>query len=211
MGLPSEGELCVRTTYEFLADGRPVYLSTSREPYDLTVGAHVVLPEGGPHAEAGVVNRMAAIGVTVGHAVEQPEPRQETVEEAFLLGSLKAATRHAHPSDVTTATRGGLWDLRSGLRISRLPLASDVPARHQPDENGNHEGPHGRCAVVRAVSHQSKHVQADTPGGRLQPTHVVRPSAECVSKPPIRRAASNRVIAGGRVDYAPSRAAPGGA
>lgn len=100
MGLPSEGELCVRTTYEFLADGRPVYLSTSREPYDFTVGTHVVLPEGGPHAEAGVVNRMAAIGVTVGHAVGQPEPGQETVVEASLTGSLQAATRHVHLSDV---------------------------------------------------------------------------------------------------------------
>lgn len=57
----AEGELCVRTTYEFLADGRPVQLSTSWEPYDLTAGTLVVLPEGGPHAGAGVVNRMAAL------------------------------------------------------------------------------------------------------------------------------------------------------
>ncbi|MFE7731502.1 GntR family transcriptional regulator, partial [Streptomyces anthocyanicus] len=64
-----EGELCVRTAYEFLADGRPVQLSTSWEPYDLTAGTLVVLPEGGPHAGAGVVNRMAAIGITVSHAV----------------------------------------------------------------------------------------------------------------------------------------------
>ncbi|GED84885.1 hypothetical protein TNCT6_19700 [Streptomyces sp. 6-11-2] len=35
-----------------LADGRPVLLSTSREPYDLTTGALVVLPEGEPHAGA---------------------------------------------------------------------------------------------------------------------------------------------------------------
>lgn len=32
------GELCVRTVYEFLADGRPVQLSTSWEPYALTAG-----------------------------------------------------------------------------------------------------------------------------------------------------------------------------
>ncbi|GGV15259.1 GntR family transcriptional regulator [Streptomyces litmocidini] len=86
-----EGELCVRTVYEFLADGRPVQLSTSWEPYDLTGGTLVVLPEGGPHAGAGVVNRMAEIGVTVSHAVEQPEPRQATAEEASLLGIQKAA------------------------------------------------------------------------------------------------------------------------
>ncbi|MGW3113448.1 GntR family transcriptional regulator [Streptomyces sp. NPDC001091] len=85
-----EGALCVRTTYEFLA-GRPVQLSTSWEPYDLTAGTLVVLPEGGPHAGAGVVNRMAAIGITVSHAVEQPEPRQATAEEASLLGIQKAA------------------------------------------------------------------------------------------------------------------------
>ncbi|MFE5763407.1 GntR family transcriptional regulator [Streptomyces sp. NPDC056492] len=87
----TEGDLCVRTVYEFLADGRPVQLSTSWEPYELTGGTLVVLPEGGPHAGAGVVNRMAEIGITVSHAVEQPEPRQASVEEASLLGIQKAA------------------------------------------------------------------------------------------------------------------------
>ncbi|WP_338696621.1 GntR family transcriptional regulator [Streptomyces sp. Q6] len=86
----AEGDLCVRTTYEFLANGKPVQLSTSWEPCDLTAGTLVVLPEGGPHAGAGVVNRMAAIGVTVSHAVEQPEPRTATAEEASLLGIQKA-------------------------------------------------------------------------------------------------------------------------
>ncbi len=46
----AEGDLCVRTAYEFLGDGRPVQLSTSWEPYDLTAGTLVVLPEGGPQA-----------------------------------------------------------------------------------------------------------------------------------------------------------------
>ncbi|MFG3366596.1 GntR family transcriptional regulator [Streptomyces sp. NPDC048156] len=87
----AEGDLCVRTVYEFLADGRPVQLSTSWEPYDLTEGTLVVLPEGGPHAGVGVVNRMAQIGVTVSHAVEQLEPRQASAEEASLLGIQKSA------------------------------------------------------------------------------------------------------------------------
>ncbi|MET8923079.1 GntR family transcriptional regulator [Streptomyces sp. NPDC004623] len=87
----AEGELCVRTTYEFLADGKPVQLSTSWEPYAVTGGTLVVLPEGGPHAGAGVVNRMATIGITISHAVEQPEPRHATAEEASLLGIQKAA------------------------------------------------------------------------------------------------------------------------
>lgn len=87
----AEGDLCVRTVYEFLADGRPVQLSTSWEPYDLTAGTLVVLPEGGPHAGQGVVNRMAEIGITVSHSVEQPEPRFATAEEASLLGIQKSA------------------------------------------------------------------------------------------------------------------------
>ncbi|MGW9428749.1 GntR family transcriptional regulator [Streptomyces decoyicus] len=86
-----EGDLCVRTVYEFLADGKPVQLSTSWEPYDLTGGTLVVLPEGGPRAGAGVVNRMAEIGITVSHAVEQPEPRRANAEEASLLGIQKAS------------------------------------------------------------------------------------------------------------------------
>ncbi|GAA2253346.1 GntR family transcriptional regulator [Streptomyces amakusaensis] len=87
----ADGDLAVRTVYEFLADGRPVQLSTSWEPYELTAGTVVVLPEGGPHAGAGVVNRMAEIGITVSHAVEQPEPRRATAEEASLLGIQKGS------------------------------------------------------------------------------------------------------------------------
>ncbi|MFE7115379.1 GntR family transcriptional regulator [Streptomyces sp. NPDC057654] len=86
-----EGALTVHTTYEFLADGKPVQLSSSWEPYDLTGGTIVVLPEGGPHGGRGVVERMAVIGVAVSHAVEQPEPRQATAEEATLLGAQTGA------------------------------------------------------------------------------------------------------------------------
>jgi GntR family transcriptional regulator len=82
----AEGDLTVRTAYEFLADGKPVQLSTSWEPYSLTAGTLIVLPEGGPHAGKGVVRRMAEIGVTIIRAVEQPSPRTVTAEEATLLG-----------------------------------------------------------------------------------------------------------------------------
>lgn len=43
----AEGDLCVRTVYEFLADARPVQPSTSWEAYELTAGTLVVLPEVG--------------------------------------------------------------------------------------------------------------------------------------------------------------------
>lgn len=43
----TEGDLCVRTAYEFLADGRPVQLSTSWEPYDLTPAPSSSFPREG--------------------------------------------------------------------------------------------------------------------------------------------------------------------
>ncbi|MFC1226847.1 GntR family transcriptional regulator [Streptomyces sp. Sce081] len=86
-----EADYCVRTSYEYLADGKPVLLSTSWEPYSITSGTLAVLPEGGPFAGMGVVRRMAEIGITVSRATEQPEPRQATAEEASLLGVQKGA------------------------------------------------------------------------------------------------------------------------
>ncbi|MBW1597932.1 GntR family transcriptional regulator [Streptomyces sp. JJ38] len=80
------GDLCVRTAYEFLADGQPVQLSTSWEPMALTDQTPILLPEMGPMAGVGVVERMRSIGVTVDTAVEVPRPGRATREEANLLG-----------------------------------------------------------------------------------------------------------------------------
>ncbi|MEY9846291.1 GntR family transcriptional regulator [Streptacidiphilus sp. BW17] len=82
----AEGELTVRTRYEFLADRQPVMLSASWEPMAVTGGTVVVLPEGGPLAGAGVVARMAHIGITVTRAVEIPRPAQVDREQALQLG-----------------------------------------------------------------------------------------------------------------------------
>lgn len=80
------GDRCVRTTYEFMADGQPVQLSTSWESMAITDGTPIVLPEMGPLAGAGVVERMRTIGVAVDTAVEVPRPGRATQEEANLLG-----------------------------------------------------------------------------------------------------------------------------
>ncbi|MFF7472596.1 UTRA domain-containing protein [Streptomyces sp. NPDC008092] len=80
------GDPCVRTHYEFLADGRPVQLSESWEPLALTGGTPVVLPERGPLAGQGVVARMRSIGVTVETVVELPRPARATRAQANLLG-----------------------------------------------------------------------------------------------------------------------------
>ncbi|MEU2623625.1 GntR family transcriptional regulator [Streptomyces sp. NPDC007157] len=82
----SPGDLCVRTHYEFLADGRPVQLSESWEPLALTGGTPIVLPERGPLAGKGVVERMRSIGVHVETVVELPRPARADRTQANLLG-----------------------------------------------------------------------------------------------------------------------------
>jgi GntR family transcriptional regulator len=52
----------------------------------ITDGTPVVLPELGPLAGHGVVERMRAIGVDIDTAVEVPRPARATQEEANLLG-----------------------------------------------------------------------------------------------------------------------------
>lgn len=80
------GDLCVHTHYEFLADGQPVQLSESWEPMAITGGTPVVLPEKGPLAGKGVLQRMRSIGVEIETVVELPRPARATREQANLLG-----------------------------------------------------------------------------------------------------------------------------
>ncbi|WP_406835249.1 GntR family transcriptional regulator [Streptomyces sp. AHU1] len=82
----SPGDLCVRTRYEFLADGQPVQLSESWEPMALTDGTPVVLPETGPLAGKGVLERMRSIGVVISTVTEVPRPARATQAQANLLG-----------------------------------------------------------------------------------------------------------------------------
>ncbi|MEV6838488.1 GntR family transcriptional regulator [Streptomyces sp. NPDC051133] len=80
------GDLCVTTHYEFLAERQPVQLSESWEPMALTEGTPVMLPEMGPLAGKGVVERMRSIGVVVSTVVEVPRPARATQAQANLLG-----------------------------------------------------------------------------------------------------------------------------
>ncbi|MFR0367542.1 GntR family transcriptional regulator [Streptomyces sp. MCC20] len=80
------GALCVRTSYEFLADTQPAQLSVSWEPMSITGDTPIVLPEMGPLAGMGVVERMRSIGVDIVTALEVPRPARATQEQANLLG-----------------------------------------------------------------------------------------------------------------------------
>jgi GntR family transcriptional regulator len=80
------GALCVRTSYEFLADTQPAQLSVSWEPMSITGDTPIMLPEMGPLAGMGVVERMRSIGIDIVTALEVPRPARATQEQANLLG-----------------------------------------------------------------------------------------------------------------------------
>jgi GntR family transcriptional regulator len=80
------GDPTVRTAYEFLADGKPAQLSTSWEPMAITGGTPILLPEMGPLAGKGVVERMRSIGIDIESWLELPRPARATEEQASLLG-----------------------------------------------------------------------------------------------------------------------------
>ncbi|QFZ21576.1 GntR family transcriptional regulator [Saccharothrix syringae] len=99
----------MRTGYRFLANGRPVQVSTSYEPLALTEGTDVERPEEGPLAGRGVINRMDRIGIRVTEVVESvttraPLPREVealdippgvhvfTIERTFLADDLPVET-----------------------------------------------------------------------------------------------------------------------
>ncbi len=75
----------METSYVFRGDSEPVQLSTSYEPLSLVRGTPIVLPEEGPQARKGVVERMRTIGVTVTHSAELVSARLVTVVEARQL------------------------------------------------------------------------------------------------------------------------------
>lgn len=80
------GDPTVRTTYKFLADGKPAQLSVSWEPLAITGGTPTLLPEIGPLRGKGVVERMLSIGVDIATWSEIPRPARTTQEQAALLG-----------------------------------------------------------------------------------------------------------------------------
>jgi len=79
------GDPAMRTTYTFLGGGKPVMLSVSWEPAALTSGTAIMLPEEGPHAGQGLVERMAVIGQQVTHAAETVAARPALAAEAERL------------------------------------------------------------------------------------------------------------------------------
>lgn len=87
-----QGEPVMCTRYVFRAGGEPVMLSTSWEPLRLTGRTPVMLPEEGPLAGRGVVERMAAIDLIVDNVAEDIGARPALAAEARVLGGVAGHT-----------------------------------------------------------------------------------------------------------------------
>jgi GntR family transcriptional regulator len=122
------GDLAMRTLYTFLGDGKPVMLSVSWEPAALTTGTTIMLPEEGPHAGKGVVERMAVIGQQITHAEEAVTARPALASEAERLdirpgGIVLTIARVYHTEERAVETADIV------LPAERYAVVYDVPVR----------------------------------------------------------------------------------
>ncbi|GAA2953430.1 GntR family transcriptional regulator [Streptomyces enissocaesilis] len=83
-----EGDRVMRTRYVFRDAGEAMMLSTSWEPLAVTGRTPVMLPEEGPLAGCGVVERMAALDIVVDNVVEEVGARPGLAEELLRLGGV---------------------------------------------------------------------------------------------------------------------------
>lgn len=90
------------TRYLLYADGEPVQFAVSYEPAALTSGTEIAVPEQGPLAGRGVIERMRSIGVAVDHVAEEisarPALRPEAEALALPPGSLVVVVERTHHS-----------------------------------------------------------------------------------------------------------------
>ncbi|MDJ0342698.1 GntR family transcriptional regulator [Streptomyces sp. H10-C2] len=82
------GDRVMRTRYLYRTDGEPMMLATSWEPLAVTGRTPVMLPEEGPLAGQGVVQRMAGIDFVVDNLVEEVGARPGLADETAALGGV---------------------------------------------------------------------------------------------------------------------------
>ena len=102
LGNAVSAALVTETRYLMTADGQPVQLVISYEPSGLTEGTAVALPEEGPYAGRGVVERMRSIGIEVDQVLEEVSVRRSLLAEAAALampaGSVVIVIERTHIS-----------------------------------------------------------------------------------------------------------------
>jgi GntR family transcriptional regulator len=132
---PGSGDVLVtRTRYLLSADGTPVQMATSYEPAELTAQTPVPLPEQGPFAGRGVIERMKVIGVQVDQVVEDISVRPSLSAEAMALdipaGAPVLLIERAHRAGQRTVEVGEIVIAADRFRLRyRIPVA---PAGQSP-------------------------------------------------------------------------------
>ena len=86
LGLEPGIDWVMSTRYLLTADSEPVQLATSYEPDRITAGTQVAVPEQGPLAGRGVIERMASIGIVVDEVIEEVSVRPSLRAESAALG-----------------------------------------------------------------------------------------------------------------------------
>jgi DNA-binding GntR family transcriptional regulator len=133
LGAPA-GTAVIMTRYLMRADGEPVQLATSSEPAELTAGTLVAMPEQGPLAGRGVVERMRSIGIDVDEVAEEVSVRPALQTEATALavpaGALMLLIERVHYSGTRAVEATEVLVPADKFRLRyRFPVADPLAAR----------------------------------------------------------------------------------
>jgi DNA-binding GntR family transcriptional regulator len=121
------GGAAMRTRYVLSAGGAPVQLALSYEPTQLTGGTAVAVPEEGPLAGRGVIERMKALGIGVDEVTEdisvRPSRRSEAAVFAIPPGSPVLLVERAHLAGGRAVETADIVIAAEGFRLRyRIPV-----------------------------------------------------------------------------------------
>jgi len=127
LGLEPGVDWAVATTYLLTADAEPVQLATSYEPDRLIAGTPVALPEQGPMAGRGVIERMASLGIRVDEVTEEisvrPSLRSEAAALALGAGAPALVIERTHLASGRPVEAGELVIAADRFRLRyRIPV-----------------------------------------------------------------------------------------
>jgi DNA-binding GntR family transcriptional regulator len=131
-------EPVISTRYLLTADSEPVQLATSYEPERITGGTPVEVPEQGPLAGRGVIERMASIGIVVDEVIEEVAVRSALRAESAALGMPAGAhalvIERAHLASGQAVEAGEIVIAADRFRLRyRIPVpGSPAPATPVP-------------------------------------------------------------------------------
>jgi DNA-binding GntR family transcriptional regulator len=161
---------CVTSTrYLLTADSEPVQLATSYEPERITAGTAVAVPEQGPLAGRGVIERMASIGVAVDEVTEEvsvrPALRAESAALALPAGAPVLLIERAHLASGRVVEVGEIVIAADRFRLRyRIPVpgspapASSAPASSAPASSAPASS--ARASSARASSARASSARA---------------------------------------------------